>query len=119
MVRLLLSVFQLLHCRLILNYTTGVHRMVISRGSFTFFPKKSLIEYLPISKMCNDGPSYRVGEASRTSPKGLARLPNIYNLERYQVSTFNNFKKMGNICKSVTHSIKEQLTAESSRRIWR
>jgi len=89
MVKFLLSVFQLLHCRLILNYTTGVHRMVISRGSFTFFPKKSLIEYLPISKMCNDGPSYRVGEASRASPKGLARLPNIYNSEMYQTYTFD------------------------------
>ena len=64
--------------------------MVISRGSFTFFPKKSLIEYLPISKMCNDGPSYRVGEASRASPKGLARLPNIYNSEMYQVFIFDS-----------------------------
>ena len=26
--------------------------------------------------MFNDPPSYRVGEASRANPKGLARLPN-------------------------------------------
>ena len=35
-------------------------------------------------KTCNDVPSYSVGEASRANPKGLARLPNIYNSERYQ-----------------------------------
>ena len=37
------------------------------------------------NKISNDAPSYRVGEALRASPKGLARLPNIYNLERYQL----------------------------------
>jgi hypothetical protein len=35
--------------------------------------------------MFNDAPSYRVGEAPRAHPKGLTRLPNIYNLERYQL----------------------------------
>ena len=37
--------------------------------------------------MFNDAPSYRVGEASRARPKGLPRLPNIYNLEMYQYGT--------------------------------
>jgi len=37
------------------------------------------------TKTCNGGPSYRVGEASRAHPKGLDRLPNIYNLEMYQL----------------------------------
>jgi hypothetical protein len=32
-----------------------------------------------------------VGEASRASPKGLARLPNIYNSERYQLSTVSRY----------------------------
>jgi hypothetical protein len=37
-----------------------------------------------IRKKFNDYPSYRVGEASRAHPKGLALLPNISPSEMYQ-----------------------------------
>jgi len=49
-----------------------------------FNMNKGYPRYLAIIKMCNDSPSYRLGEASRAHPKGLARLPNIYPSERYQ-----------------------------------
>jgi uncharacterized cupredoxin-like copper-binding protein len=39
---------------------------------------------MSISKICNDGPSYRVGEAPRAIPFGLARLPNIDLSVMYQ-----------------------------------
>jgi len=39
--------------------------------------------------MFNDAPSYRVGEARRATPKGLARLPNIYPSEMYQLHEMN------------------------------
>ena len=39
-----------------------------------------------IRKKFNDSTSYRVGEASRAHPKGLALLPNISPSEMYQVS---------------------------------
>ena len=38
-----------------------------------------------LTKICNDVPSYRVGEESRASPKGLTLLPNIYTSEMYQL----------------------------------
>ncbi len=41
---------------------------------------------MSISKICNDGPSYRVGEAPRATPYGLARLPNIDLSVMYQIS---------------------------------
>ena len=41
---------------------------------------------MSISKICNDGPSYRVGEAPRATPFGLARLPNIDLSVMYQIS---------------------------------
>ena len=56
MVKLLLSLFQLLDCRLILTHTT---RMAKQTGELHLFPKKSLIEYVPIGKIRNEGPSYR------------------------------------------------------------
>ena len=36
------------------------------------------------TKICNDVPSYRVGEETRAKPKGLTLFPNIYTSERYQ-----------------------------------
>ena len=44
--------------------------------------------------MFNDPPSYRVGEASRANPKGLARLPNIYNSEMYQIVRSHNLIRL-------------------------
>jgi len=41
---------------------------------------------MSIGKICNDGPSYRVGEAPRATPFGLARLPNIDPSVMYQKS---------------------------------
>ena len=38
------------------------------------------------SKNHSDSPSYRVGEASRAHPNGLARLPNIYSSVMYQAN---------------------------------
>ena len=38
-----------------------------------------------INRICNDVPSYRVGEESRAKPKGLTLFPNIYPSERYQL----------------------------------
>ena len=40
---------------------------------------------MSISEICNDGPSYRVGEAPRATPFGLARLPNIDLSVMYQI----------------------------------
>ena len=37
-----------------------------------------------VVRMFNDRPSYRVGEAPRVTPFGLARLPNICLSETYQ-----------------------------------
>jgi hypothetical protein len=39
-----------------------------------------------IRKKFNDPTSYRIGEASRAHPKGLALLPNISPSEMYQVT---------------------------------
>ena len=69
-----------------INYATGVTRMAHIKGGVSHNVRKKLIKkYVVTNEISNDAPSYRVGEALRASPKGLARLPNIYNLERYQL----------------------------------
>ena len=76
---------QLLHCRLLLNSATGVPGWATKQWSFTYINStKSYPRSLVTTKICNGGPSYRVEEAPRATPYGLARLPNIYNLEVYQ-----------------------------------
>ena len=56
------------------------------QGGVSHNLRKKLIKYVQLkTKISNDTPSYRVGEAPRAHPKGLTRLPNIYNLERYQL----------------------------------
>jgi len=52
---------------------------------------------MSISKICNDGPSYRVGEAPRATPFGLARLPNIDLSVMYQKSYDPNPSNLGRI----------------------
>src|SRR5210317_1184164 len=49
------------------------------------FLKRISSLFMSISKICNDGPSYRVGEAPRATPFGLARLPNIDLSVMYQL----------------------------------
>jgi len=65
------------------------------QGGVSHNLRKKLIKYVQLkTKISNDTPSYRVGEAPRAHPKGLTRLPNIYNLERYQLQTIK-LKKRG------------------------
>ena len=59
--------------------------MALLKGEFHTILKKINQIWAATYKKSNDAPSYRAGEAPRTHPKGLARLPYIYNLETYQL----------------------------------
>ena len=56
---------------------------------------------MSISKICNDGPSYRVGEAPRAKPFGLARLPNIDLSVMYQIHSPGIPSNLGKILEHI------------------
>jgi len=58
------------------------------KGELHLIPVKKSTRRPATKKICNNGPSCRVGEASRAHPKGLARLPNIYLSVMYQADPY-------------------------------
>ncbi len=64
------------------NSVTGIIPDGFKRGELRL--QQIVNGNLAVVKMYNNGPSNRVGEAPRASPKGLARLPNICYSETYQ-----------------------------------